>query len=268
MPRPGLIFFSDLDGTLLDHHSYDWTPAAPALERLRRHRLPLVLNSSKTAPEIRALRRELGNEDPFIVENGAAVVIPADYFEPGPEQTLNMDCSRSRVLAVLRELRLQGFSFTGFSDLSVTELSRVTGLDEAGAALALDRSGTEPLMWQGTGRDLETFRAALAEAGLNLVEGGRFLHVMGLFDKADGMRYLMSLYARARPGPTLLSIALGDSPNDLPMLAGADLAVVISGVNSDAVELPDGHAVMRSVELGPAGWNQCVQDILSRYDYD
>ncbi|XNM83420.1 hypothetical protein ACLK1V_10775 [Escherichia coli] len=30
-----LLVFSDLDGTLLDSHSYDWQPAAPWLSRLR-----------------------------------------------------------------------------------------------------------------------------------------------------------------------------------------------------------------------------------------
>lgn len=31
---PPLLVFTDLDGTLLDHESYDWSPARPALNRL------------------------------------------------------------------------------------------------------------------------------------------------------------------------------------------------------------------------------------------
>lgn len=35
-----LLVFSDLDGTLLDSHSYDWQPAAPWLSRLRERMFP------------------------------------------------------------------------------------------------------------------------------------------------------------------------------------------------------------------------------------
>jgi len=58
-----LLVFTDLDGTLLTHEGYSWQPAAPALERLRQLDIPLILNSSKTAAEIAALREELDNRE-------------------------------------------------------------------------------------------------------------------------------------------------------------------------------------------------------------
>lgn len=67
---PHLLVFTDLDGTLLDHHTYSWQPARPALERLDGLKIPLILCSSKTSPEMLGLRAELGNRHPFIVENG------------------------------------------------------------------------------------------------------------------------------------------------------------------------------------------------------
>jgi hypothetical protein len=59
------IIFTDLDGTLLDHHTYSYVPAMPALERLRETKTPLIMVSSKTRLEIEALRIELDNQDPF-----------------------------------------------------------------------------------------------------------------------------------------------------------------------------------------------------------
>ncbi|MCE8458362.1 HAD-IIB family hydrolase, partial [Rhodovulum sulfidophilum] len=60
MPRPALLIFTDLDGTLLDHETYSHAEAAPALTALRAAGVPVILASSKTAAEIAPLRAELG----------------------------------------------------------------------------------------------------------------------------------------------------------------------------------------------------------------
>ena len=53
------VIFTDLDGTLLDHASYSYAPAEPALALLHKLEIPLILASSKTAFEIAPLREEL-----------------------------------------------------------------------------------------------------------------------------------------------------------------------------------------------------------------
>jgi predicted mannosyl-3-phosphoglycerate phosphatase (HAD superfamily) len=40
MKKP--VFFTDLDGTLLDFHTYSFNPALPALEHLKAHEVPLI----------------------------------------------------------------------------------------------------------------------------------------------------------------------------------------------------------------------------------
>lgn len=55
-----LLVFSDLDGTLLDSHSYDWQPAAPWLTRLREANVPVILCSSKTSAEMLYLQKNVG----------------------------------------------------------------------------------------------------------------------------------------------------------------------------------------------------------------
>lgn len=262
-----LILFSDLDGTLLDHDTYDWRPAGPALQRLAELDIPLVLNSSKTAPEIRTLRQALHNHHPYIVENGAGVVIPARYFDAGPEEVITTGASRASILEVLGALKGRGYRFTGFADMPPAQLASVTGLDEDSARRAGDRIGTEPVLWEGTADELENFRRDLADRGLVLQQGGRFLHAMGQFDKADGMAQLMQRYRAQTPQQRCEAVALGDSLNDQAMLAGADLAVIISGKNASRIQLPEPHPVIRSVEPGPTGWNHCVLEVLSRYGY-
>ena len=69
-----LLIYSDLDGTLLDIHTYDWQPAAGWLERLQDNQIPIVLCSSKTAAEMLEIQSDLGLDGlPFIAENGAVI---------------------------------------------------------------------------------------------------------------------------------------------------------------------------------------------------
>jgi len=73
--RPSILVFSDLDGTLLGHNNYDWSPARPTLARLQDMGAGVVLATSKTAAEVHALREEIGFGGwPSIVENGGGVV--------------------------------------------------------------------------------------------------------------------------------------------------------------------------------------------------
>lgn len=261
------IVITDLDGTLLDHDSYAWQAAAPALQTLRELGIPLIINSSKTRAEISDLRRELENDHPFIIENGAAVVIPANYFAPGPERLVPFSEPREVILDVLATLRDQGFHFHNFDLMSVPELADLAGLSVAAAAMAKRRYATEPLLWEDDPADLARFREALARHQLRLVQGGRFYHVMGFFDKADAMQYLLkhyrAFYQADDPQVQLTAIALGDSPNDLAMLEQADIAVVIQGVNSADLTLSGHPRVIHSDRPGPAGWNQCLLQILA-----
>lgn len=267
MTKPRLLLFSDLDGTLLHHDTYRWQAAEPALERLRRASIPVVLNSSKTAPEIRDIRAALNNRHPFIVENGAAVVIPANCFGPRAEQVVNFGASREQVLSVLSRLRSEGYRFRGFADLSVDELVRVTGLSRTSAEQAKDRRGTEPVLWEGSDQELATFTEKLAAEKLRLVRGGRFFHVMGDFDKADGVRFLLSKYREHYGEESLVTVALGDSPNDQRMLESVNIPVIIRGAQSDQVRLTSDRHAMRSLKPGPEGWNECVLNILFEYGY-
>jgi len=84
-----LVIYTDLDGSLLDHDSYSHAAADALLAELEVHGVPVIIASSKTRSEQIALRNELSNHHPFIVENGAAVFIPVHYFETQPSGTVH-----------------------------------------------------------------------------------------------------------------------------------------------------------------------------------
>ena len=56
--------------------NYSWKEAIPALEKINKLKIPLILNSSKTICEIEEIRNELNLFYPVVAENGAVVGIP------------------------------------------------------------------------------------------------------------------------------------------------------------------------------------------------
>lgn len=262
------VFITDLDGTLLDHDDYSYAAAQPAIDRLRERGWPLVLNSSKTRAEIEQLRRELNNRHPFVVENGAAVFCPRGYFAPSdaePEGEFDVrrfGAARARILSLIRRLREErDLKVAGFADWSVEEIAERTGLTIEGAARAADRCCSEPLIFSDGPERLEWFQDRLDRAGLRTVQGGRFLHVMGRFDKADGVDWLRAQYERKRAGERVVVVALGDSPNDAGMLSAADYGVVVRSARSESVSASPKRRLFRTAAPGPAGWKEAVDEL-------
>ena len=258
---PDLIVVTDLDATLLDHHNYSFAAAMPALDRLQVLNIPLILNSSKTAAEMLEIRQELKTEAPFIVENGAAVILPDS--EGLQENSLGMN--RAEILTIIHSLREKyAFCFSGFADMTVAELVEHTGLSETAAKLAMQRQFTEPLVWQDTEEQRQLFTKKIKAAGLSVVKGGRFLHVSSISDKGKALLFLQDYYQKQK-GRVPKIIALGDSENDLAMLTVSDFPVLVKSPVRDFPEFS--HQNLRKTSLyGPEGWNQAVLEILTELE--
>ena len=220
----GLLVFTDLDSTLLDHATYSYDQARPALDALAEKGVPLILCSSKTRAEMIPLWYELELEHPFIVENGGGIFAPAESpLAQGEKWQDAGDGWRMRALGrPVAEVRgkfcvfKKRFQARGFFDLSDQEVASLTGISLAQAALAHQREFNEPVILPYADRQEDDFRAAAERAGLQVAKGGRFYHLLGGSDKGKAVRLLSGLYREQDPG--LVTAALGDSPNDLPML--------------------------------------------------
>ncbi len=250
-----IVVFSDLDGTLLDHETYSYDPALPALDLLKSKNIPLVLASSKTAAEIAALHQELDlGTAPAIVENGSGLL----DLSPGAR----LDDSAYREIRAVLKHAPDAFrsAFRGFDDMGLGELAEVTGLPLGSATLAKMRCFSEPGLWQGTAEDEAAFIAWLKDHGIHARRGGRFLTLSHGRTKADAMAEVAS-QLRAD-----VTIALGDAPNDTEMLSQADYAVIIR--NDHGTDLPPlpkepSSRVIRTQLSGPSGWNAAMQQILN-----
>jgi mannosyl-3-phosphoglycerate phosphatase len=266
------LVFSDLDGTLLDHATYSFAPARPALEALRKKGIPLVFCTSKTRAETERIRVALGNGDPFITENGAAIYMPAGYFPADDPESIpdggylvrSFGTPYGEIRRVLEKIRARvAPSIRGFGDMSASEVAAACGFSLAEAEAAKMREFDEPFL-SGDAESLEAVQGAAREAGLQVVAGGRFRHLVGDNDKGRAVRTLAGIFERAL-GPAT-TVGLGDSLNDEPMLRSVDVPVLVrkpDGRHDPAVRVP---GLVRAPGIGPDGWREAVLDILKSSD--
>ncbi|MFV8818315.1 HAD-IIB family hydrolase [Haliea sp. E17] len=262
-----MLVFTDMDGSLLDHHDYSFRPAQPLLRWLETAGVPVIPNTSKTRAELESLRRNLHNAHPFIVENGAAVFIPIGYFAQQPAETRTagdfwvreLSAPRQRWLDVLAELEGEyPGEFTSFQRAGTAGVMALTGLPESSAAQANLREYSEPVSWLGDAPRREAFVEALRERGANPLQGGRFLTLAGDCDKGRALRWLRAAYLSAGYAEPVHDIAIGDSGNDIAMLETAETALVVRSPVHDFPQLERGDKTLYSTECGPSGWAEGV----------
>ena len=269
-PDPRLVVFTDLDGTLLSHAEYDWAPARPGVEALRARGVPLVFTSSKTRSEIERWRDRIGNADPFISENGGALWIPASLHLPagglvrvGPYDRVELGTPYSRLrLAMPHLAEAVGVPLRGFADMTDAEIAERTGMTPDEVKPARQREYDEPFVPERplTPPEERRLEGAAASPGLRITRGGRFHHLMGPVNKAKAMKRLIEAM-----GPQVRSLAIGDSPNDLEMLATADQGVVVA--RPDGTHAPELVATLPDAwfteGVGPAGVSEGVLRFLA-----
>jgi mannosyl-3-phosphoglycerate phosphatase len=254
------IVITDLDGTLLDHQTYEFTAAENAIALLKQDRIPLILNSSKTRAEILDIRQKLNNQEPFICENGGVLCFP-NLISNNEYSTEYLGIPRQQflqnLLLIKKELQL---NYENFAHATVEDVVQWTGLTTLEAQKAMTREATEPLLWHDTEIALTKFRQKLQQLQLQCVKGGRFFHVMGTFNKASCFSQLKTHYARLWQDEIKI-VALGDSQNDLPMLKQADFAIVIPSLQGIKLKL-NRQNLFFATQPAPYGWQEGIEYFL------
>ena len=255
MTGPMWWVVTDLDGTLMDHR-YDWSPAADVLRDLLRREIPVIPCTSKTAEEVERFRAEVGLRDPYIVENGGAI----------HGETPSIGSWQQALGPTWAELKPQlqhlaadlGEPLRALDDLTAAEGDQLLGLSGESLLQAQRRCCSVPFVPPST-----TLRPRLrqlaAERGLAIVQGNRMAHLLGAgVSKGRALKVLKQRLGVAQ----VRVLGLGDSPNDLPLLEAADVAVVVPG--------PEGPhpALLEGVQSGrfqlaafphAQGWADAVQ---------
>jgi mannosyl-3-phosphoglycerate phosphatase len=263
---PNIVIFTDLDGALLSTQDYSWKEAEQSLELCRKLGISVVLISSKTRAEIEVIRDEMEINTPFVSENGGAIFVEK-YDKPlegakfdGKYFRLELGVPYNVLVKALKELKEElGWNIKGFSDMSVEEIAYLTGLDLSSAYLASLREYDEPFLILDEVRDISPLVKLAEDRGLRVFKGGRFYHIQGNNDKGKAVQVLKSWYKKAKGD--IITVAIGDSPNDFPMFTEVEYPVLILSGREYRLNIPN---LKVSRFQGPKGWNEEVLSIIEK----
>jgi len=265
------LIFSDLDGTLLDEDTYSFKEAKAAINFLKNRDIPLILCSSKTRFEIEIYSKKMGlSLYPFISENGGAIFIPKqtlnltdfNYKFIDGYQTIELGAPYKFIKKCFQQIKKDlNLSIKGFSEMKVEEIVSLTNLSLMEAKLAQRREYSEPFIYKDDPDKLPLLKRAISEFRLNLTRGGRFYTLMAGNDKGKAVQILIRLYQQTFPDRSIVSVGLGDSLNDVPMLLQVDKPVVIKRKREGHLKYDFKNAYLTQAP-GPQGWAEAIFKIL------
>ena len=134
------VIFTDIDGTILDNTG-GYGETRKLIRSLIKSSIPVILCSAKTLAEQNRVRKQIGLTDPFIVENGGAIIIEKDYFnhsyilgnyplkERDDDYIVELGKPATKIREILNGIRKNfNINFIGVADISIQELSSLTNL--------------------------------------------------------------------------------------------------------------------------------------------
>ncbi len=251
---------SDVDGTLMDH-SYDLTPAKETIKLLQELSIPVILCTSKTAAEVKVIRKQLNLTDPYIVENGGAIygeslikvcgeIILGEKYEK-LENILNI---------ISNEINYDLIPLNNISDLEATKL---TGLKGDSLDLMRDRHWSMPFLNPPENKE-EEIHFLCKRFNVEIFRGNRMSHMLSINSNKGKAINALKEYAN---NPNIKIIGLGDSQNDLPLLLNSDYKIVIpspSGPNLRLLNSLNGYEFTLADYPNGYGWKSEINKLINK----
>ncbi len=251
---------SDVDGTLMDH-SYDLTPAKETIKKLQNFSIPIILCTSKTASEVKVIRKELNLRDPYIVENGAAIygesldrvngeIILGEKYE-FLEEILNFISSEI------------DYKLIPLNNLTDQEATQLTGLKGRSLNLMRDRHWSMPFLNPPSFLE-EKIKICCKKYKVDIFKGNRMSHLLSKNSNKGKAINALKKYSNIN---NIQIIGLGDSPNDLPLLLNSDIRVVVPGIDGPNLnlleQLKDLNFIL-ATEPNGYGWKAEINKLINK----
>lgn len=279
------LIFSDIDNTLVQSyiarnremiHSDGYGDIKKVIKILSENQIPLVLCSTKTRKEQDKIRNDLDIVDPYIVENGGAIIVPKNYFpfnldefgletkEIDGNMTLELGKSYEQIITILNDIRNKfHIRFNCVSDFSITQLANKVGISVEGATLMASREYSETILEIEFVNRVQLERA-LIERNLIMAQGTRYITVSARHDKGCAVSILKNLFYKKYKNEKIQVIAIGDAINDITMFENVDQAFLVRNIFNQYTPMEINN-ITRVKGIAQDGWKEVVLDhILQR----
>ena len=248
-----LIFFSDIDGTLINNNSFNYGKNIETIKELLNANHYVIFNSSKTFAEIDHILKSENLSIPFICETGGAVYCPRGFFGESEERRGDYDvifesAKISDFSKKIEPILLSKFKdeMLFFNHMSLKMKERFSGL---------------------SGKDLEraSSRNFSILFNLTIIKGGRFSHICSNFNKYSAMKFILKKISHNSPEQIYRTVGIGDSSNDIEMLNQTDYKCVVQSVNNTSLiaGLTSKNFILSTTQA-PEGWQECVDNIFDQ----
>jgi D-glycerate 3-kinase len=269
MNHNNIFIFTDLDGSLLNHNNFEFNTIKPFILKCLRNNIRIIPNTSKTKNEVEFFSEQLGVDIPYIVENGSAIHnldLVCSHFGKN-NKSLILSRTADEIFEIFNNkvplsLRNQCLFL---KDMNASKQSKVLGLNGEKLTSALNRLYSIPLIFNGPIEIKNELISIFNDLDIKLHEGGRVINICDNCSKGDAMKIILKKMEGIKK--KYHSIVIGDSPNDISMLALSNQPCVVPLPDQENLNKLKLKKVIRANQVAPDGWKEVVLKSLDRINF-
>ena len=261
-----IIIFTDLDGSILDRDTFKFDQIKEYIKKLIISGIHIIPNSSKTEIEIMEFNRELGENLPYISENGS-VINGLNLLNSNFPTKIILSREKEELLEIFKNKVPENLQSKCrfIQNLSKKDQINIFGLNEIKLKNALDRKYTEPFLFDGSKNEKKNLSKILKENSLTIQEGGRVINLCDNVNKVKSMNKILKIYKKIQSN--IKVIAVGDNYNDLDMLKNSDLPCLVFNdqFKEDQINIDN---LIISNKPSPEGWADVIKMALVKLEHN
>ena len=258
-----VLIFTDLDGSLLDRDTFKFDKILQYIKDLISKGIFIIPNSSKTKNEIDSFNKELDEDLPFIVENGAAIynlnLINASF----PEK-ISLSREISEILDIFNNKISKKYKSKCkfIKNLTSDKQLQIFGQSKEKVKLAMKREYSIPLLYDGSKAEKIDLIKSVNNAGLSLHEGGRLINLCDKISKSQAMKHVVKIFKKISK-EELITVGVGDNFNDLDMLKNSNIPCLVFNDKFTMDKININNCLV-SKKPAPEGWEEVVKLALDK----